>query len=222
MTTADEFFYNDGETELTAKKPPMGIEPPLTKEQFLEIVKAHKMTIKKDDGLYRHLTLSIGGTYYTSFSIVTWPGYLAYTGDMGDFVFRRLDDMFEFFRGGKINPGYWEEKIQAHQKSGYEEYSEEKARGVIADLIKSEREEAEDQNSDKIRQLEMVTTDEGEHKFFDELCDIDQDGYEYNVKEYTYHYLFCCYAIQWAIEQYDAAKKETKWATLTNITYQSS
>jgi hypothetical protein len=182
----------------------------LTKEQFLEIVKNHKLTIKKDDGLYRHLTLAINGTINTSFSIVTWPGYLAYTGDMGDFVFQRLDDMFEFFRGDKINPGYWEEKIQAHQKSGYEEYSEEKALAVIADAVKYERDESGQLTNEKIQQLESVTTDEGEHKFCDELCEIDQDGYEHDVKEYNYHYLFCCYAIQWAIEQYDAANKETK------------
>jgi len=183
---------------------------PITKEQFLEIVKDHKLTIKKDDGLYRHIALSISGTFYKSFSIVTWPGYLAYTGDMGDFVFRRLDDMFDFFRDDKINPSYWEEKIQAHQKSGYEEYSEEKAKIVIADAIKCERDESGHFTNEKIQQLESVTTDEGEHKFFDELCEIDQDGYEYDVKEHTYHYLFCCYAIQWAIGQYDAAKKETK------------
>ena len=39
-------------------------------------------------------------------------------GDIGDFVFRRLNDMFEFFRdddAGKlrINPGYWAEKCTA-------------------------------------------------------------------------------------------------------------
>ena len=29
-----------------------------------------------------------------TFDIVTWPGYLCYSGDMGCFVFTRLPDMF--------------------------------------------------------------------------------------------------------------------------------
>ncbi len=31
-------------------------------------------------------------------TLSAWPGHPAYAGDMGSFVFARLDDMFQFFR----------------------------------------------------------------------------------------------------------------------------
>lgn len=52
---------------------------------------------------------------------MTWPGHLSITGDVGGYTFCRLRDMFEFFRGGQINPGYWGEKLVSH--SGYKSYS---------------------------------------------------------------------------------------------------
>lgn len=83
----------------------------LTREQFLEDVKDHRLTIIKDDGLYRHLRFKQPGTSNMFFDIVTWPGYLAYTGDMGSFVFTRIEDMLGFFRSKRgelgINTGYW-------------------------------------------------------------------------------------------------------------------
>jgi hypothetical protein len=84
----------------------------------------HQMTILRDDGVYRHLCFRRPGTSCYGFDIVTWPGHLAVSGDMGSSVFTRLDDMFEFFRtpeerheehnGLYINSGYWAEKCVAN------------------------------------------------------------------------------------------------------------
>ena len=84
----------------------------------------HQMTILRDDGVYRHLRFRRPGTSCYGFDIVTWPGHLAISGDMGAAVFTRLPDMFEFFRtaekhhaehGGLfINSGYWAEKCVAN------------------------------------------------------------------------------------------------------------
>jgi hypothetical protein len=38
------------------------------------------------------------------FDVVTWPGHLSISGDMGCFVFTRVDDMFTFFRGHEDAP----------------------------------------------------------------------------------------------------------------------
>ncbi len=53
-------------------------------------------------------------------------GFLCYTGDMGTFVFRRLEDMFAFFRtrsaqaatACSINLGYWAESTRRMDRDG--------------------------------------------------------------------------------------------------------
>ena len=74
------------------------------KQIFLNDVKDHQMTIVRDDNIGRHLRFSKPGTSCMSFDLITWPGYLCCTGDMGTYVFKRLPDMFEFFRT-KSNEG---------------------------------------------------------------------------------------------------------------------
>lgn len=95
----------------------------LTQEEFLKDIATHQMHILRNDGIYRHVRFKREGTMCSYFDLVTWPGYLAYSGDMGCFVFSRIEDMFEFFRADrthskddgklKINLGYWSEKLQA-------------------------------------------------------------------------------------------------------------
>lgn len=92
-----------------------------TQERFLSDVARHEMTIQRDDGVYRHITFQRPGSSSYRFDLVTWPGHLAYSGDMGCYVFSRLEDMFEFFRtdrkhrdpakGLAINLGYWSQKL---------------------------------------------------------------------------------------------------------------
>lgn len=106
------------------------------KERFLKDTKNHTMEILKDDGLYRHLKFTNGGSQCYRFDIHTWPGFLCICQDMGTYVFSRTPDMFEFFimddndfnKKHVINPGYWGEKLQATNgrgDSGYMEYSQD-------------------------------------------------------------------------------------------------
>jgi len=100
-----------------------------TQERFLRDVANHQMTVLRDDGLHRHVRFKEPGNSCYYFDLITWPGYLCYTGDMGTFVFRRIDDMFEFFghdrayhasrgRALAINLGYWGEKLVAVDANG--------------------------------------------------------------------------------------------------------
>jgi len=100
---------------------------------FVEDTKNHKLTIIKDDGVYRHLHCSSGSSCY-HFDIVTYPGHLCYSGDMGCFVFQRTKDMFEFFRSesGRINPDYWGGKLEAGKAK---EFSEECFMGIINGMV---------------------------------------------------------------------------------------
>jgi len=96
------------------------------KEAFERDTKNHTMEVLKDDGVYRHLKFTNNGSQCYRFDLVTWPGHLAVSGDMGDYMFNRLYDMFEFFimddndfnKKHVINPGYWAEKVVAANKNG--------------------------------------------------------------------------------------------------------
>lgn len=95
----------------------------LTENEFLRDVADHVMEVMRDDGVYRHIRFRKPGTMCMHFDLITWPGYLCYTGDMGTYVFTRLADMFEFFRTDReyaqrgrrlaINLSYWSEKLEA-------------------------------------------------------------------------------------------------------------
>lgn len=138
----------------------------ITESSFLKDVASHKLEIVKDDGLYRHLEFYAPGTRNMSFELITWPGYLCYTGDMGSYVFCRSRDMFEFFRTDRdyatrkglqltINPRYWAEKLEAQDKTdGVTEFSEERFnRAVLGDLVTWIREYANETSKEERRLL---------------------------------------------------------------------
>lgn len=85
------------------------------REHFAAETGEHQMTVLLDrttEGeVYRHLRFARPGTGMWRFDLVTWPGHLAISGDLESFTFSRIPDMFDFFRGGRVNPGYWAEKV---------------------------------------------------------------------------------------------------------------
>ncbi|WP_447639532.1 hypothetical protein [Pandoraea norimbergensis] len=198
---------------------------------------AHKMTVIRDNGIDRHIKFRSedGGSPYW-FEILTWPGALCIRGDMGTYVFSRLTDMFEFFRTDDrgdpaklyINKGYWCEKLQAVDCDGYgrgraDEFSHEKFEKRVKERVESHLEDAE--ISDERRAelmaeiqeeiLSPVLDHRDENDAFRRMCDFHAadfpdlftDCWEWNCKEYTFHFIWNLYAIAWAIRQYDAAKK---------------
>lgn len=233
----------------------------VTEESFLKDVENHRMKVLMDSGIYRHLRFASTGEHSWNqwFEIVTWPGRLAYSGDMGTYVFQRLEDMFEFFRGRPrdekeqlyINLGYWSEKLEAVDRFGSEYgekiFSPEKMRKHIEEGVKEwvdeyqgpsngydmdEAEIAEARAKFK-EELEEAVTDEiysylddGEHearRALDGFCfqqeserfDRDKDEYQFqdtwdwDCQEYTGRFVWCCYAIAWAIQQHDKIKNAT-------------
>jgi len=115
----------------------------LTESKFLRDVENHSMIVLRDDGVYRHIRFSNKGSSVLYFDLITFPGCLCYTGDMGTYVFKRLNDMFEFFRtdrqkdDGKlyVNLGYWSEKLIAvdgnRRNGSAKEFSEDKFKQII-------------------------------------------------------------------------------------------
>lgn len=90
------------------------------KQRFLRDAAGHQLSIAHDDGVYRHLIFKQPGSSVYRFDLTTWPGYLAYTGDMGTYVFTRTHDMLSFFRrhspDASIDYRYWAEKVEGADK----------------------------------------------------------------------------------------------------------
>lgn len=161
--------------------------------------------------------MSVGNSFYDQFDLVTWPGHLSYSGDLGDFTFQRLDDMFKFFRGHDVpNPYYWSGKLQSVDKhGGYEEFSQEKFEDRIRDDFKHYW------DFDENPQYRQAAWEDIEDELFcgfsneidakTALCRYESpfggqtfiDAWEWDVTDWTFRFLLACYAIPWAIDKYD-------------------
>lgn len=162
-----------------------------TQERFLRDVADHEMVILRDEGVSRHVRFKEPGTSCYYFDLITWPGYLCYTGDMGTFVFRRTEDMFEFFghdrayhasrgRALAINLGYWGEKLVAVDASGAssggkaKEFDANKFTRVINEYrVKWMRRGKEDGTLDKEQRRELW------EQVQEEVLDRVEDGEHY-------------------------------------------
>lgn len=160
-----------------------------TEENFLKDVSRHQMTIIRDDGVNRHVRFREPGTGIMHFDLITWPNHLCYTGDMGTYVFSRIEDMFQFFRSRTdrehmhlrngqtlaINPQYWAEKLLAiDSRCGAEEFDPDEFRRVVREQrLEWIREARNDEELDKdarralweaIEEEVLSCADEGEHE----------------------------------------------------------
>lgn len=216
-------------------------EPKITLDRFIREISRHELQVLHDDGVYRHIRGKRPGTFCMHFDIVTFPGCLAYTGDMGSFTFSRLHDMFVFFRGrrpgsvGSINPSYWAEKLEATDcngencRHGAAEWSDDRFKEVILELFEDHFEHRlecldDDASEEERRSLEAMKAgarveieneifmhDDLEHEGFREAMNFKHedsglefpDLWEHRFTEYSLRFLWCCYAITWAIAKYD-------------------
>ena len=192
-------------------------------DRFQETIGEHQLTIIHDDGLHRHLRCARPQSSDRYFNITTWPGFLCISGDMGCYVFQRVEDMFEFFRDEsmRINPGYWAEKLQAGPYVAPDEITREwvpsKFRRELKEWFEDatvEWDAAEKQEAWEEVESEVLSEADNEHtaitaalefRFNDQ--ELFQDFWEVDCKQWKTHYLWCCYAIVWAIQQYDATKQ---------------
>lgn len=197
-----------------------------TEKNFLKDVEKHQMVIVRDDGVNRHVIFKKPDTSDMRFDLITWPGYLCYTGDMGTFVFRRLEDMFTFFRSShpcqppedkrlKINPSYWSKKLEAVDRSdGLKEYSSDKFIEYFKEWMD------ENDASPELRQAieDDILSESGNDPYAARSAAIEfehegnqpfSDLWEVSFEEYTYRFIWCCYALAWGVQKYDQAKEAT-------------
>jgi len=152
------------------------------------------------------------------FDLLTWPGYLCYTGDMGSFLFTRLDDMFQCFRGTRQNLDYWQQKVVAADRDGTEEYSPDLFRNRIKERFDEFVDDMEITERDalwqKVENLVRYHSHHGVAIAYDAASKFEYkkhlvfpDFWEVDCNEYTPRFKWCCHAIQWGIARYDHARK---------------
>ncbi len=186
-----------------------------TQEQFLRDVARHVMTEKLDQGIYRHLRFRQPDNGNMWFDVTTWPGYLVISGDMGTWAFSRVDDMFKFFRSDKglwINASYWSEKLQNGAHGGHREakrFDVDVFWSAVFGRLDGYELTPEDLCTVQGELEDLKTRCDNEYACYTGLADFRialSDFWDHNLEDYTYHFIWCLYAIVWGIQQYDAAK----------------
>ena len=197
------------------------------KEAFKRHADRHEMRIQSDIDVFRTVEFSRPGSSIYAFKLITWPGCLCIQGDMGTYVFKRVHDMFGFFvedadEEPRINPGYWGEKLQSiDKKSGYREFSPEvftaRVWGHFNDYV-----EAQVLNDDALAEVWRTIREDvlcnayenGEAEAYQSIHDFELDEFLFQdffdgggCEDFTYHYLWCLYAIVWGIREYRRAKE---------------
>lgn len=179
----------------------------------------HTMEVKLDNGLYRHLTFTNNGSSCYRFDLITWPGYLCISGDMGCNVFSRVADMFEFFRSsGRIKPSYWQEKIEDDGRDEVLEFNPDLFRQRILQDVAEVTEGMSQADAEELKtdvEFEILdAVDDGEQAAWAAVCSWNDDRldltdfgeYARSFREFTVHYIWRCHAIVWGIQQYDQYK----------------
>ena len=205
-----------------------------TRESFLNDVAEHQLTILKDDGVFRHMVLS-QGSFEHRFEITTWPQHLCISGDMGCYVFSRIQDMFCFFRQSGddwgVNASYWEEKVLAECKTdgtrefdakeadqrleqflqwfveGLDPTNEEEAEAISSatNAVKEFTQNRENSEGDVVYRLNNWDEEDAGGMTLDDFWDGWKDSF-------TYRFIWCCFAIVFAIRQYDEATQSKEAA----------
>ena len=189
----------------------------LTEEDFKESVANHTLTIHQDDGVFRHLVMQKDKEFHMKYEITTWPGYLCISGDMGCFVFQRLKDMFEFHRKKDytIDFYYWAQKVQAGDVRRFS--TKVVAQHLTEDYEYLKEDALEKEKFDENIDLNCYIRRADDVFSHAEACDLLNELYkefgssfedysEYDFTEFTFHFIWCCYAVCHAIKEYDAVK----------------
>ncbi|MCS3605288.1 hypothetical protein [Erwinia rhapontici] len=205
--------------------------------RFIRDVSSHQLEVIREDGLYRHLRFSRPTTRAYSFDIVTWPGYLTVTGDMGTWTFSRIADMFEFFTDKhfgrqdsfQINPCYWSEKFESgagrgrtespcyeFDEAAFEKMLDEWHAEWLADAGEDADEFDRDEVAEKISDLKREGFSDA-NQAYGAVDSADLPGFDMqyafegrSMQKYSHHYVWICYAIAWGIERYNNKKLVTK------------
>lgn len=184
---------------------------------FRENIKDHVLIVPSMNGVIRHLQCNGSSASGHNFTIMTWPDHLAISGDMGTYVFSRTFDMFELFRGDKVNPSYWMRKLEAVDRHcGLGQFSQRLYQRALKEDFN--RWEFADEATKKKSWDAIVNTifmpanvEEALSLTSEWKCPYTGQSFdsfwEHTLEEATFHFLWCCFAINWAVNKFDELTK---------------
>ena len=198
----------------------------------LRALKNHGVSIEQDDGVHRCILFRSPHNFAYHFRLITWPGHLAISGDIGDFTFARTYDMFTFFANSEdwasmpveINASYWREKITAQDRhAGTESFDEAAyARYLVREFRAIDRGTFEP--GGRLRRWRDVRASLLERGIQDATeatrAAMDFTTWDHSGRDFypfaeawdcrftcpSHHFLVCCYAIVWGIKRYAQVK----------------
>lgn len=191
-----------------------------------DIAGQHEMTVLHEQGLHRHLRFRNPESCQWAFDLITWPGHLSITGDIGTYVFARTVDMTTFFKG-YINTDYWAEKVQSGSGGGRASVKSHDENEFVSWVKQDFEECSKDLDPEEAKQwweaIEEHVLDEYVPKGTQDDClrALQEAGKEEGVPEeqyleayeadwatYDWHFELALAAIVTGIRAYNASKKD--------------
>lgn len=126
-----------------------------------------------------------------------------------------------------INLSYWAEKCQSESRfgSGVKKFSEEEFKANVMGMFSSYSAGMDEADIEELKERiedEILDCIESPYQAYQSAMDFEftdsegivrypfADFWEYDSEEYTFHYIWCCYAIAWGVKMYDDSKKSGK------------
>lgn len=189
----------------------MSVSEKRVKERIANDLAQHTVTVRRADGLYRHWRCQKPGSWNMGFDIITWPGSLCYTGDMGDYLFQRTVDMVSFMRDSCMSYSYAAEKCVAHD-GRLKEWREERFEEVLAErLAQGVEYTVYRYDGSRIKRVQDAIDEIREaYGIYDSRHDAEKAMYESglwdgadmpNCEDYSFHFLWCLHALKWFCER---------------------
>lgn len=158
---------------------------------------------------------------------------LFYSGDMGTYVFGRdICHIFTFFKGDRINEGYWSQKCEASSYPIYpsevdEEKVEELVKDYVCDLYRVENyDEVDEEIKDVINDKFRFGIELNEIRAYDEVYEFLKEEFDSSnlnetvaniidsAKSISLNYVYACELIQWVENNLE------DWCKERNINYE--
>lgn len=184
----------------------------LVEKRIEKDLENHQIEKLLDQGIYRHWKCSNNNSNILCFHIVTWPGHLCISGDMGTYVFKRTYDMIPFMRSSAMSFEYAEEKCVAIDRI---DQVSDFSKDCTLDFLSYELKHEEDKNRKKlIKQLiddiEQLYEwgEDNEYKIKELIYDTGLFDEIPKLHEYVYHFLWILYAIKWFCDKIDVYEIE--------------
>jgi hypothetical protein len=175
----------------------------LVRKDFERHIAEHIVHEVYRNGLHGHWRCAKPNTGIYSFCVTTWPGYLAYTGDMGDYVFSRTYDMLTWMSDACRAPAYASEKCVAANHNGIYQYCDE----IFQEQLDQRLAELEEWSASTGKQVPPDTLDainevrgaasDGEHFALHAMYMSGLWDEIPSCRTFTFHFLWCLHAIDW-------------------------